>query len=427
MERRRKEIMPGVMLTCLKTDKFKTGRLSVNLLTRLKKDRAAKNALTVSVLRRGTARHPDIADISMLTDELYGASVTPAVRKTGEIQVVGFFADFINDAFTPDSGITERVIELTGELLLFPNTRGGLLLPEYVDSEKEKLSEKIRGRINDKRGYSVMRLYELMCASEDYSVDKSGTLEELSAVNYIKLTKHYRALAAASPVEVFYCGCAESAEIESAVKNAFETLPRGEIDQNIGTYVRMSAGAEDVRVFSEEMDVNQGKLAVGFRLGSCMKRPDRAVIRVFNALYGGSVNSKLFMNVREKLSLCYFASSGTDLHKGLLTVSSGIDFDKYDAALSEIAKQLDDIKKGEISDEELHAAKKSVASDMRLISDSPAALESFYLDQNIIGSDCGPEELAALVEEVTRDSVVNTAAGVLCDTVYFLKGDKLGS
>lgn len=415
------------MLTCLKTNKFKTGCLSVNLLTRLKKNRAAKNALIPYVLKQGTASHPDMESIMRLTDELYGASVTPIVRKKGEIQAIGFFADFAEDSFTPQAEITRRVIELTGELLLFPNTRGGLLLPGYTDVEKEKLSEQIRGRVNDKRAYSIQRLYEFMCAGEDYSTDKLGTVEELSSVNYRKLTSHYKSLLASSPIEIFYCGSSGPAEIENAVKYAFETLPRGDSERNIATDVRMSAGADKPRVFSEEMDVSQGKLAVGFRLGGCMKKPDPAKIRVFNSVYGGSVNSKLFMNVREKLSLCYFASSGTDIHKGIMTVSSGIDFDKYDAALSEILKQLDAVAEGNVTDEELKAAKKSVASDLRLICDSPAALEAFYFDSNLSGTEYGPFEAAALAEEVTSDQVVEIASGVVCDAVYFLKGDGVGS
>jgi len=189
----------------------------------------------------------------------------------------------------------------------------------------------------------------------------------------------------------------------------------------------MNSLEEKPRYFEDEMQVTQGKLALGFRLGECMDDPNAAAIKVFNAVFGGSVTSKLFMNVREKLSLCYFASSLVDLHKGLLVVSSGIEFDKYDAALSEILSQLEAVKSGDISDYELSAAKSSVASDYRTIEDSPGALEDFYLNQALIGPDCSPSELAALAEEIRSDEIIKIANGVECDAIYFLRGQKEGA
>ena len=192
----------------------------------------------------------------------------------------------------------------------------------------------------------------------------------------------------------------------------------------MGTDIRMNSLEERIRYFEEELQVTQGKLAIGFRLGDCMEDPNAAAIKVFNAIFGGSASSKLFLNVREKLSLCYFASSWVDLHKGILGVSSGIEFDKYDAAISEIFSQLEAVKRGDITDAELSAAKSSVASDYRTIEDTPYQLEDFYLNQALIGPDCSPSELAALAEEITVKEVVEIAKGVECDSVYFLRGQK---
>lgn len=419
----RKELMPCVFLTCVETDKFKTGCLSISLITQLCRENAAKNALIPFVLRRGTSAHPDMESLSAALDELYGARIEPVVRKKGEIQSVGFYADFADDKFVPaGANILENVSALMGEMLLRPNTRGGLLLPRYVDSERDKLLEKILSRINDKRSYSISRLFEVMCPAEDYAVYSLGTEDEAEAIGYQKLTKYYRSLISCCPIEIFYCGSAGARRVEKAVADALETLPRGEIDTELGTDIRMNTMEQDTRYFTEELDVTQGKLAVGFRLGECMDDPDPAAIAVFNAVYGGSVNSKLFMNVREKLSLCYFASSMTDTHKGIMAVSSGIEFDKYDAALSEIFAQLEAVKQGDVTDSELTAARKSVSTDLRMVLDSPASLESFWLSQNLLGLDYGPEELASLCEEVTLEEVTAVARSVVCDAVYFLRG-----
>ena len=423
MEAVRKEILPNATLTCLQTDKFKTSCLSVTLLTQLTRETAAKNAVVPYVLRRGCASYPDMESLSAYLEELYGAQVEPSVRKKGEIQCIGFTANFCEDRCLPEpAGLLEKIAALLGELLLSPVTRGGLLLPAYVDSEREKLMERINAAMNDKRSYAARRLFELMCDCEDYAADRLGSREEAASISYVKLTRHYRELLASSPVEIFYCGSASPALVERAIKAALVTMPRSEPDTELGTDIRMNAMEEKPRVFTEEMDVTQGKLAIGFRLGACMESPDQAALRVFNAVYGGSVTSKLFMNVREKLSLCYYASSAIDRHKGVMAVSSGIEFDKYDEALREILAQLDAVRRGEVTDTELTAARKYVASDLRSDRDNPAALEDFYLTQTIEGLDYGLAELAELVEDVTLPEITKIAAGVECDAIYFLRG-----
>ena len=200
--------------------------------------------------------------------------------------------------------------------------------------------------------------------------------------------------------------------MERAWRDARVGMPRGEIDYEIGTDLRMNALQEELRFCEEHMDVTQGKLVLGFRLGECMEDPDIPAIRVFNAVYGSGATSKLFLNVREKLSLCYYASSAVVIRKGLLLVSSGVAFENFEAARDEILAQLEAVKKGEITDEELDWAKRSVASDLRALTDSPGDLEGFWLSQATAGLDYGPTELAALVEEVTKERVAAIAKSV---------------
>ena len=426
MRQTRKEILPGVFLTCLQTDKFKTGLLSLSLLTPLRRETASQNALIPSVLRRGTVRYPDMDALAAKLDGLYGARIEPMARKKGEIQCIGFWADFVDDAFLPagaDRGsLLEDVAALLGEVLLAPNTRGGLLLPQYVDGEKEKLLEDIRSRINDKISYSRFRLTELMCGAEDYAVDVLGSEEEAESIHYVSLTRHYKEILSTAPMEIFYCGTASEARVEAAMLDALVTLPRGELDMDLGTDIRMNTMEEKPRYFTEDMDVTQGKLAIGYRLGEAMEDPDMAALRVMNAVFGAGASSKLFMNVREKLSLCYFASSGIDLMKGVMVVISGIEVKNYQQALDEITHQLQAVKSGDITDEEISAAKNGLVNDLLSAADSAGALEGFWLNQNLLGLEYGPEELAALVEDVTKDDIIKAAGGIECDMVYFIRG-----
>ena len=419
----RTELAPCVYLTALHTDRFKTGLLSASLLTQLSRERASDNAVLPYVLRRGTASAPDMRALASRLDSMYGASIEPCVRKLGEIHAIGFTAVFPEDRLLPgDTRVLPETAGLLAELWLSPNTRGGLFLPDYVDSEREKLLERLESLRNDRRSWAQRRLVENMCAVEDYAVSAMGSTDEAENIHYVRLTKDYRSLLSASPMEFFYCGQAEGEKVAELLRDAFMLLPRGEIDLELGTDVRMNALEAEPRIFTEEMDVTQGNLAMGFRLGKCMEEPDEAAIRVFNAVYGGSPTSKLFLNVRERMSLCYYAGSAVDLHKGILTVGSGIDFDKYEAARDEILAQLDAVRRGEISEAELDAAKMYAANGMRTMADTPAALESFYLSQAVKGTDASPMDMAALIEEVSAEQAAEIARGVELDAVFFLKG-----
>ena len=423
MELTRSEILPGVWLNHLRSDKFKTACLSLSLLTQLKRETASMNALIPYVLRRGTARFPDMEALAARMEELYGAAVEPAVRRIGEIQCIGFYASIPEGAFLPGGqNVLHDTAELLGQMLLAPATRGGLLLPGYVDSEKEKLLDRIRSRVNNKASYALNRCLEEMCCCEDFAVSRLGSEDECEAINYKKLTRQYHNLLQSSPVEIFYCGRTPKKELAAALREALITLPRGEIDYEIGTDLRMNALEDQPRFVEEELDVNQGNLVIGWRLGDCMEDPDLAAILVFNVVYGGGVSSKLFRNVREKLQLCYHAGSLVDAHKGLLLAAAGIDFDKLEPARDEIFAQLEAMRRGEITEEELGAAKAGVASDLRAMTDSQGELEGFFLGQALDGLDYGPLELAALAEDVTKEDVVRIAQSVDCDLIYFLKG-----
>lgn len=419
----RKEIMPDVSLTSVKTDKFKTGFMSITIMTPINKKTAALNALLPSVLRRGTLAHPGIESIGEALDELYGARIEPQIRKKGEYQCIGFWAEFVDDDFLPKGeNVLEKVTALMGEILLSPNTSGGRLKSEYVADEKEKLLDEIKGVLNDKRQYSVMRLTELMCENEPYGVFKLGSSEAVSKITAASLTKHYRELIAHSSVEVFYCGSAGHHRVESAVREAIADLPRFGAPRLPETVVLYAPPKGTVREIEERFDVTQGKLAVGFRVGEAMKRPDYAALMVFNAVYGGAVTSKLFMNVREKLSLCYFASSALERFKGIMIVSSGIEFENYRKALDEILGQLDAVKRGEIEDWELNGGRQAVINSMKTVMDDQRRLENFYFDRKLMGIECTPEDMAALAACVTKEDVVKAASGVMADTVYFLTG-----
>lgn len=419
----RRELFPGVWLRAVHTNKFKSSYLSVTLLTPLTRETAGANALIPEVLRRGTAVHPDMEALSAALDELYGGAIEPAVRKKGETQCVGFVASFLDDAYAlKGEKLLEPAADLLGELLLKPYTENGVFSAGYTAGEKGNLIDRIRAQINDKRTYAVQRLTQEMCKYEAFGVDKLGDEESVSAITPESLWQRYQELLRTARVEVYYCGSADPDRVAEALRTALDKLPVNEDRVDPECSVRVTAGPEPVTV-EETMDVSQGKLTLGFRTGglTCWEE-DYPALTMCNAVFGGTTLSKLFMNVREKLSLCYYASSMMEKMKGLVLVSSGIEFDKYQTALDEILAQLENIRRGEIEDWELEGARRTLISGHLSTLDDQGRQEEFWLGQAAAGLDATVEELAAQFETVTREQVAAAAQKLELDTIYFLKG-----
>ncbi len=413
----RREIMQDVFLTYLPAQRFKTSRMTVQLIAPLQRETAAANALLPAVLRRGTVRCPDMESLSAALDTLYGANIDYTVRKKGERQCVGFAAGFIDDAFTPHGEkLLEPVSAMLGELLLDPVTHGGRFLSSYVESEKANLIDAIRGLKNDKRDWADIRLMQEMCAGEPYSVLRLGDEETAGCITNQSLYVHGQALMASSRVEVIYCGSAEAQRVEDAVLTALAALPRGA--QTALPEVQRIQAPDTPRRIVETMDVTQGKLAMGYRCSS----DDYPAMVLANLIFGGTSNSKLFLNVRERLSLCYYASSSYARSKNILNVSSGVETADFERAEAEIGRQLQAVQQGDWEDWEQEGALQAIRASLLSLSDSQGALENFYLGQIAAGVEETPEELAAALEQVTKERIVAAAQTVKPDTVYFLRG-----
>ncbi len=412
-------LMPGVYLTAVQSDKFKTGCFSINFLRPMSRDEASWNALIPSVLLRGSERYPDIPRISARLDELYGASMGTLVRKKGEVQLVGFFADFVEDALVKEP-VFGPMLEFVAEVLLHPLLQDGQFAPDFVEGEKRNLANAIAARINDKRSYAVSQLVRSMCRDERYGVPRLGELADVARADAQRLSAHYRRLLAESQVELFYLGRADAREAAARIKDAFSALPRA----HSFTPVSTSQGQAPAQVLEvrESLDVTQGKLAIGLRTGCTAHDESYPALMMLNAVYGGGVTSKLFQNVREQMSLCYYAGSSIEKFKGVMVVSAGIEFDQYQTAKDEILRQLELCRAGQITDEELAAARRYILSELKIAQDSPGRLDDFYMGQAIAGLDGTMNDLAEGIGRVTKDDVVAAARRLQLDSVYFLEG-----
>ena len=415
----RTEILPGVYLTAVQSDKFKTGCFSLNLLRPMKKEEAAANALIPSVLLRGSETCPDIASISAKLDELYGASVGTLVRKKGEVQLVGFYCDYVQDEYV-DEPVFAPLMAFLAELLLNPRLENGAFPEAVVDSEKLNLENAMLSRINDKRTYAASQLIRTMCAGQPYGIPRIGEPEDLKNITAKSLYAHYRDLLATSRVELFYMGSLSPEAVTKVLQTVLADLPRAEAFVPVGT--TPAPQARPVQEKTERLDVTQGKLSLGFFTDITAKDPRYPALVLAATVFGGGATSKLFTNVREKMSLCYYASASFEKFKGVLSVSSGVEFSKLETAKTEILRQLEACKAGDITDAELESARGYLVSDLKIAMDSPGRLDDYYMGQILLEQDGTMEDLASAIARVTKQEAADAIQALRLDTIYALEG-----
>lgn len=233
----RTQILPGVYLTAVQSDKFKTGCFSLNLLRPMKKEEAAANALIPSVLLRGSVQHPDIASISAKLDELYGASIGTLIRKKGEVQLVGFYCDYVQDEYVQEP-VFAPLMEFLSELLFSPRLENGAFPAGVVESEKQNLLNAMLARINDKRSYANSQLLRTMCAGQPYGVPRIGEPEDLDEITPQSLYAHYRQILETSRVELFYMGSLAPEQVTEVLRQTLQALPRAGQVVPVGTTPR---------------------------------------------------------------------------------------------------------------------------------------------------------------------------------------------
>lgn len=415
-------IKNGVNIHFIEGDRFKTSLLTFNFSRPLDKTEASYNALIPAVLRRGCNRYPKTSYLNTYLDDLYGANASYAVKKKGANQIISIRFSTICDSIVPDLKPFSKLCALAKQMIFNPYLPNDEYFDtEYVEREKINLIQFIESVINDKKEYAKKRLIEEMYKGETFGIFEFGDIDEIKKITAESLFKYYINLLSTSTVDVFVSGKCDKEYITDVIKEAFE-----EIENTSSGYTKESFGkySENVKYVTESSDITQGKLSIGFKTEITTEHDLYYAMTVFNNLFGGSPHSKLFLNVREKLSLAYYANSGYDGHRGLVIVNCGIEFDKYEITLSEVLKQLEEIKNGNISDDELTASLLAITGSYNAAKDSMAVMEEFSFGGIISGLNNSLEEAIAKINAVTKEDVIAVAKTVVPDTVFFLKGDE---
>lgn len=415
------ELLDGVTLRCCRDDRFKHGALSIQFVRPMCAEEAAYNALLPAVLLRGTQQYPDLRAITWRLDDLYGAAVGALVRRVGDYQTTGLYCSFIEDRFAmAGDQVLQPMAEFTSQLLFEPLLEDGGFVADFVQSEKKNLISTIESEINDKRVYASAQLMKLMCKGDSFGLPRLGTVEQVQKIDPKMLYHHYRRILRESPVELFYVGGAQPEQVAQLLRTQFEKLER-----NVCPLPEQTAftGAQGTHQY-EQMDVTQAKLCMGFVTPVTNQSDEFAAMQVMNTVYGAGMTSKLFLNLREKQSLCYSISSGYYGSKGIMTVGAGIDACNEEIARSEILKQLQLCCEGDITPAELEGAKEAILSGLQTIHDSPGAIEGYYATGALSGLCLTPQEYAQKVKAVTVSDVAAAARKLQYHSSFCLKGER---
>lgn len=413
-------IKEGLNLYYIPEEKFKTTYISINIHNRLSKDTASKCALLSDVMHRGSRKYPDETAISTYLQGLYGASFATDIKRKGIDQILTFSATAVDDAYLPEGEeCFYKVLEFLFDMLLDPYVENDGFCENYVNQEKVNLINDINALVNEKRAYSVWRLIENMCEDDVYSVHELGSAEAVEGISAKSLYEFYKEIIRKGPIDIFVTGKADVSKICAYAEDRFKNYEFFEFNYPVPELYNKDLGGVEIK---EEFDVTQAKLCLGYKTSVEPTSDDYYKLMVYNGILGGGAHSKMFNEVREKLSLAYYAGSKLERFKGLMVISAGIESKNKQKALDEIFTQVDLMKKGEFTDVEFNAAVKSIVNSLRTIGDSIAYLCDYYLSQTITNTRVSLEEYIKKIEEVTREDVIEIAQNVKLQMIYFLTG-----
>ena len=418
----KEKIFDSIELSMISTNKFKASVISFSMTLPLKRSSTAYGLLISHLLCRGSASYPSIALLNRRLDELYGSYVEIKSHHIGENLSLTVSAETLDNKYIPDgTDVIGELISIIAELILSPAFLQPNFSAQVFEQEKRLIVDSINAEINNPRLYSAKKCLELM--QEDIALPTSDELKQIvSDISYGELCDYYRELISSAPLRVF-CVSAENAEnLKRRIEASFESypckspslpIPLRPLKRNLPKHKKVN------------MPVSQGKLTLGFSTGVIIHPNDDTyyTMIMLNEILGGSASSKLFLNVREKMGLCYYCSSSYSLYSGIMLISSGFEMKNYEIAKEAILNQIEEIKNGNISDFELESAQRSVTSGYRQLYDSPFELQSFFLNRALFNITDKIDDAEHKLLTVKKDDIIALAKKIRLDASFFIEGD----
>lgn len=423
MEYRLKEIKQGINLHFIQTNLFKTDLVAVFLTKKLSRENVTLNTLIPAVLSRGTKTMPTQEDISKTLENMYGAEFDCGIDKTGDNHVMKFYIETLNNAFLLEKeDILKETLEKMLQIIFEPLEENGQFKSEYVQSEKEKVKLLIQSKIDNKDKYAQDRCVEEMYKNELYGLYKYGYIEDLETIDSKKLYEHYKELIQSCKIDIFVSGNFDEENVKEIIENSYiiQKLQPRKPDYVINNETTENKKQCETKTIEEKLDIGQGKLVIGLDILENSEE-SRYAVSLYNVLLGGSATSKLFQNVREKESLAYSIGSVYLRQKNNIFIKAGIEIENYEKTVELVKEQLEQMKRGEFSDEDLAKAKDFMVFGIKSIIDEQETGVTYYLGQELAGTNITPEQYMEKVNAVTREQIEDIANKISINTVYFLR------
>ena len=416
------KLKEGITLHIIKTEKFKTNLLAVYLTMPLNKETVTLNALIPAVLKRGSATMQTSDEISKKLEEMYGASFDCGIDKIGDNQILKFYIESINNDYLPiNEDLLKQSIEKLLEIILNPLLENAVFKEEYVQSEKQNLKQIIEGKIDNKAQYAFTKCIEEMYKDKPYGLYKYGYVEDLEKIDAKNLYNQYNNLINNCKIDIFISGNIEE-NVSSIVKENENIKKLNERKAQFITNGEKSNISNEIKTIEEKMDISQGKLVIGLDIEEDTKE-SKYIATVYNAILGGTPTSKLFQNVREKASLAYTASSSYLKHKNNIFIRCGIEIQNYEKAVEIIKQQLEEIRNGNFTDDEINSAKTNIIATIKSIPDEQDTEITYYFGQELSEIKMNFEEYENNVNLVTKQNIIDFANKIKINTIYFLRGN----
>ena len=411
------DIKEGIRLHKIKTNKYKTNLMSVFLTSKLSRDDITKKALILTVLRRGTNNLKTQEEISKKLEELYGASFDCGIDKLGDKHVLKFYVESLNEQYLyQKEDILSQSLNILFDIVFNPLLENGAFKQEYIDEEKQNLRIIIEGQKDNKAAYATQRCIEEMYKEKPYGLYKYGYVEDLEKIDSKNLYETYLNLIKTCKIDIFVSGDFDEKTLEEKVKSNQQI---SKLEPRKVEYLdeeSESSNTQEENIVRENMQISQGKLNIGLDVLS----DNKSAVSVYNAILGGGANSKLFQNVREKASLAYSAGSIYIKPKSKIIIKTGIEHKNYEKALQIIKEQIDDMKNGEFSDEDIQNAKELIIASFKSMQDEQDSEISFYFGREIQKESKDIDKQIKEVSEVTKQDIVDVANKIKINTIFFL-------
>jgi predicted Zn-dependent peptidase len=413
--------MHGITVHTVKTDKFKTLTLVLQMRAPLNPDTVTKRALLAYVLKSATAKSPSTQALQQRLDDLYGATLSSQIQKRGNDHILSLFVHTANERFlTETSSLSKECIELLSETLFQPNAKDGAFEEKTVNKEKRALKQRIESIIDDKMRYANERLVDEMCKEELYGLHTYGYAKEIEQISPKELYDYFQRVLSEDEIDLYVVGDIDHDQMAELIGQTFEFNQRKKVTHS---FIFDPVKARETNIVKESLDVEQGKLNLGYRTNIVAGDPLYYAAQVFNGLFGGFPHSKLFMNVREKASLAYYAASRYDSFKGILIVMSGIEIENYDKAVDIISEQLTHLQNGDFTDSELEQTKALLKNAILESLDNPFSIIDQLYKKVLIKDSDNLKEWFSAIDQVTPEEVKRVANMTELDTIYFLQNE----